>query len=682
MDKIISIVLCIAMIMTLTYGTETDRRSNKDICTRHGIFKLANKFHVSDKQTVNVNINLEDYIYVMEEFDKIVDDFIRKIEPFTTMKGILENNERHFVESMDHKSIFKVEGEGHESSFLCLLEGGNLVGADSLYEMKELERILGKLSLNKIPIHLNRINRIEMVSTNGRTVGKSGWTEAELNNPVYFELGRQATIHLGTITKVENTYTSKNTTILCTKTRTPFDIVSDLDKIKANNWSKKLQRYVKDLAKVKSNFEKEKQKLAKYSETELANQEVKLRAPLEIIRIIEISKRHISNDLFWEMTRQDFEELDRLMTYIREIRNREYFFAADKYDMEILDFDNSEINVTGLIEIGNITIIGRKRNFENQFEAKIELIYAHPGAEVKIFEFHPYIREPLVPESGKILITPSLEVFKVNLDMDSGSCSTFNGRKFCKEFGIPQFEERESNCAKYLLDKTMTNECRLAEPEFPMAVKSDCHGEEGLVSSFHSPYSLELTCNDKPEQVVELTAGIHEVNTECKIKSGGTILVPQIKTKVDRDFATKLVEVFRAKGNVDHTLLLVCVVVICISILLLVLNVGLIVCLCCPKYLEDKECRSCCVISLRNRRKSYEIVELTVKPDESLKRFDSKVSIGEYRGELRKEGSQTTKTEPRLARVESERRIPQEGIFPFSHSYRYGSNRDLGGDSY
>ena len=135
MERIRYVFLCLAMTTLLTSGVKTDDKISKDICTRHGIFKLTNRFHASDRQTLNIVLDLEDYFYVMSELERVSLSYIERLRNYTTMGGILIEHDKEFVDAIDHKVIFKLTGLVHTGSLACLGSGGNLIGMDSIHEL-------------------------------------------------------------------------------------------------------------------------------------------------------------------------------------------------------------------------------------------------------------------------------------------------------------------------------------------------------------------------------------------------------------------------------------------------------------------------------------------------------------------------------------------------------------------
>lgn len=599
-----------ALISKPVSSSQSERNFNKDFCTKHGIFKQTNKFYIGDRRVFDIKIVMDDYFYAMEEFERALPEYIRRLKGYTTLGGETNKYNNDILESMDHKTIFKTKGQAHNGSLICFAKGGDLIGLDSYYEKGVLDKTLMELGLTSIPVHLHPINKLELISANGKTAGKLGWTETELAGPVYFELGLGSSLTVGKVDKVGETLSSKNSTILCTKTRNPFDITNKLDRIRARYLSNDLKDYILSLETILGNFKTEIQTIGNLTEIEGTGREVKFKVPFELIRIIELTKRYFKDDLFWEFNRIDFDEYRRIMEFAKEYKDRRILFGRSKIGLDQLELHSEYFNVTELIEVGNLTIIGKVGGADDRLVAKLELVYTQPGVEVKIFDFHPYAREPIVPIGGKLILTPNTEVFKKEFEVNLEECSDSNNEKYCKNFNMPRFEEKEGNCGKYLMGRISWNDCDTFEPVGPTIIRSDCHGEDNFVSSFYEPYSLEVTCNEKSEQTTELSAGIHEVKTECKVKSGETVLVPQLKSGVSRDFTTRMVEIFRTRGDLNHTLLLVCVTITCLCILLLGLNVGLMICICCPRQARNLQCHGCCMLRINRSRRNSRGIEL------------------------------------------------------------------------
>jgi hypothetical protein len=596
-------------MISLSYSVLAEQDFSQDLCNKHGIFKQTNKFRIPERQVLNLTIDIGDYMTVMNEFERLTPGYLDILKNFIALENMTRVNDLEFIDGMDHKVVTKITDYAHTAAIKCSDKGTSLIGLNTFYETSELKRILTKLDIEKVPVFLHRENRLTVVSNEGRAVSElaSAWTEEDLGKKLYFDYSKAGKIGLGKTTDNGGEMNSDNVTILCVKTRTPFDIVNRMDEIRARIWTRKVRDYRTNLKLILDRHLKEKQALSTNKGISVVGKEARLSVPLKLIRVVEIMTRKVFDDPFWEMTKAEFDEMDELMKFVKDMIDMNKFITSGDLELEWLEFDESSVDQINLMEIGEMTILGKKVGFDNKIEVKIEMLYVRPEAEVKVFDFHPYINDRRVPEPGKMIITPLVEIFKKNFDVNSELCSEFNGEKYCKSFDLPQFDEKESNCAKFLLDKIGTNECELTEPEFPMAVKSDCHGEESLVSSFHSPYSLEFTCNDKPEKVTELSAGIHEIKTDCKVKSGATILVPQIKTVAEKNFVTRLIEIFKTNGDDNFKLILVCVIVVCVSILLLALNVVLIICLRCPDSIKNKG-RCCCIIKISRRKTDQDLV--------------------------------------------------------------------------
>jgi len=262
------------------------------------------------------------------------------------------------------------------------------------------------------------------------------------------------------------------------------------------------------------------------------------------------------------------------------------------------DYNNLGLNMTNLIDIDEIRPVGLIDGTSSQIRLEVHSYYLEPHSKVELLEFYPYIRERLVTKPGEIMIKGDTGVFRENFEMDIGKCFTQNDKRFCKEFTIPTFEEREGNCANFLLDKSGTNKCEMVELEVPMIVKSDCHGNDSFISSFHSSYGVDVTCNGRLEKGVELDAGIHEIKTECKLNSGDVVLTPQVKAKASENFVTKLIEKARYREGLDFSLIVTCVVVVSVCGVLIIFNITLMMFLCCPDGAKRFFSGICCRIRL------------------------------------------------------------------------------------
>ena len=249
--------LCLTLtLIGIVSGRETDVR---DLCTRHGIFKLTDEFYVPETIKTNVVIDLKDYFLYTDRIEKYSKDFLVRIREYLDDP---DSSPLTFVGEVDDKAIFKLADKIHLGHTACESKHGFLANLDKRGYSSVLINIANSSNSDYIPIDAFVNNNHMIISRGGRSLGAIiASAEETIKSKFYIRLTKENQIGIASVVETS----SDSAVILCMKNKNPFDQVSDKDKTLKSKWIRRSERFANNLETIVTNFKKIKEEIGRLS---------------------------------------------------------------------------------------------------------------------------------------------------------------------------------------------------------------------------------------------------------------------------------------------------------------------------------------------------------------------------------------------------------------------------------
>ena len=613
----------ITQIIIFVYFTQ-GRLIRTETCNKRGVFALTDKFYPARLGKIEFKLDVTDFMGYANRLIEELPNFEKEALNHTRY-GVLEpKGPTNLIELTKEISVFKIESVALEASQACYEKNGVLANLDRNEYYSALIEIMKKLEINDIPIDIYRRRRLDLTSSNGRyltALSKDFDKDVILSQIRYFRLTKE-----GVITTQEDLDTSGTTStttepsgpttvaaavrvpVLCMINRPPYDTRIENRKPMARKWIDTVQKFVKTLNRLVGVFKTIKSgidSLPVSVKESSSYQQIKAYAPMKLIELITFVGSYPGPDVFGKFGNQEVFKIGELLKYAHSLVNLQYdvFSKPSRIQVGNIEPVLSYADIFGpnntVIDTEAIKLESRASlNDISSIHASLNYFQADEQNDIEIIKVNPFSKYKYSPVEGYIMKEKGKGIFMKEYIKPSMCSETALG-KVCKDFKAPVYEERDVNCAKYLLGIMNENNCQSRNKDIPTVVRSNCNGTDSLYSSHYTSYDIDMVCNDADLnmlhiETLHLDAGLSKIDTECKLKTGDLVLAPQTVAMAVGRAAIERIDIIPKFEWISSKMILVIGITVTVIFLSILLNVWLAIKFCCPEYFEKIKCRCCC----------------------------------------------------------------------------------------